>query len=346
MHEHPWIHRHFSPRDEGRGRALGRNLLSLLLTGLVVEAALAPIGLYHFHKSGLYGAFANIVAIPLTTFVVMPAEALALLFDLAGLGAPAWWVAGQALGGLLWLARTVAALPGAVAALPSMPLAAFLLMVVGGLWILLWRTSARWLGWVPFAIGAAWSLATPAPDLLVTSDGRHLAVMGDDGRLRLLRPRAGDYVRDVLATGTGTSDEALDLDGMAGARCSDDACTAELARGGRRWRLLAVRSRYRLDWRALTAACAWADIVVAERRLPGGCAPHWLKLDAVALRRSGGVAVVLGRGAVRMVRGDDRHPWVLGSPSTPFVLRGLRKSTPAHPEEALSEVEMPSRRTR
>jgi predicted membrane metal-binding protein len=64
---------------------------------LFSELALTPIGLYHFHKAGLYGTFANIVTIPLTTFVIMPAEALALLLDLVHLGAPFWWIAGKAL---------------------------------------------------------------------------------------------------------------------------------------------------------------------------------------------------------------------------------------------------------
>ena len=58
---------------------VARGILALILTGLAVEIALTPIALYHFHKSGLYGALANIVAIPLTTFVIMPLEALALL---------------------------------------------------------------------------------------------------------------------------------------------------------------------------------------------------------------------------------------------------------------------------
>ena len=47
-----------------------------------------PIALFHFHRAGLYGAFANVVAIPLTTFVIMPLEALALLFDVVGWARP------------------------------------------------------------------------------------------------------------------------------------------------------------------------------------------------------------------------------------------------------------------
>ncbi|MBA4355077.1 MAG: metal-binding protein, partial [Novosphingobium sp.] len=44
-----------------------RSAILLLATGLVIEAALMPIGLFHFHRAGVYGALANVIAIPLTT---------------------------------------------------------------------------------------------------------------------------------------------------------------------------------------------------------------------------------------------------------------------------------------
>jgi len=315
LHEHPRVAGWFGQRDEGRGAKLLRELGSLLLTGVVVEAALMPIAVYHFHKAGVYGAAANIVAIPLTTFVVMPLEALALVLDVAGLGSPIWWLTDLALRALLWIAHTVAATPGSSIALPSMPGGAFGLMIVGGLWIALWRTRWRRLGVIPLVAGAAWSLATPAPDLLVTGDGRHLAVRVGGG-MALLRDRAGDYTRNMLAENGGVSGEPLLLSEQADARCTADMCAAEIADSraagsGRRWRVLASRSAYPLDREALAAACRSADIVVSERRLPPGCRPRWLKLDAPVLRRTGGVAITPSAGWVRTVRQPgDRHPWI------------------------------------
>jgi competence protein ComEC len=52
--------------------------------GTVIELALMPIGLFHFHRAGIYGAAANVIAIPLTTFVTMPLIALALVLDVVG----------------------------------------------------------------------------------------------------------------------------------------------------------------------------------------------------------------------------------------------------------------------
>ena len=78
LHQSRWA-RELLAAARGRLAArLLRGLLGLLLTGLVVEFALIPFALYHFHKAGLYGVAANMIAIPLTTFVVMPLEALAL----------------------------------------------------------------------------------------------------------------------------------------------------------------------------------------------------------------------------------------------------------------------------
>ncbi len=326
LHEHPAVRRWFMKRDEGWGAKLLREGGSLLLTGLVIEIALMPIAVYHFHRAGIYGAVANIVAIPLTTFVVMPLEALALLFDAAGLGMPFWWLAGKALALLLWIARTTAAAPGSVTALPAMPAAAYALMAAGGLWLALWRTRWRRLGAVPLAVGAGWALATPAPDLLVTGDGRHVAIRTARGDLAVLRDRAGDYVRGMLAENAGTEDDPLLLSDQPDATCSRDACVIAREAGGRRWRILATRSGYLPPWRDMVEACRAADIVISDRRLPGACAPRWLRLDRPALARSGGVALTLASGRIATVRSPgDSHPWMTAAiPPTPPRFRSGR----------------------
>jgi competence protein ComEC len=311
LHESPHMRRWFEAREEGLARRIARGAGSLLLTGILVELALMPIGLFHFHKGGIYGAIANIAAIPLTTFVVMPLEALALFGDLIGVGALFWWLTGQAMALLLWIAHGVASAPGSVAALPVMPPGAFGCMVLGGLWLGLWRTRVRIAGLVSLLVGALWALATPGPDLLVTGDGRHVALRMADGSLALLRDRAGDFTRQVLGENGGVEADALAaLADRPDARCSPDLCVAEVVRGGRRWRVAATRSVYPVAWRELVAVCASSDIVVSERRLPGACKPRWLRLDRRVLDATGGVALGFAGGAVRTVHTAAHQPWL------------------------------------
>ena len=145
----------------------------------------------------MYGVGANLIAIPLTTFAIMPLEAGALLLDAFGLGAPLWWLTGKAIGLLLWVAHNVADARGAVVTQAGMPTWAFGLIVFGGLWLCLWSSRQRLLGLAPVFVGvvAAWS--TQAPDALVTGDGRHLAIISPDGRPMMLRERSGDFLLDA-----------------------------------------------------------------------------------------------------------------------------------------------------
>lgn len=313
LHENPHTKKLLSRRDEPWMAKIGRFALGLLLTGLVVEIALMPIALFHFNKAGLYGALANIVAIPLTSFIVIPLVALALFLDIFGLGAPVWWLVGQTLGLLLDIAHGVSSTPGAVALLPAMPMSAYALMIAGGLWLCLWKTRWRFWGLVPILSGAIWALVTPAADILVTGDGRHMALRDSDGRLALLRPRAGDYVRDMFNETSGVEDEAGAIDDLPTAWCNADSCRATLWRGGRQWRVFATRSSYYLPYPDLVRECAAADIVISDRRMPEGCTPRWLLADRTMLRKTGGLAITLSPPVIRTVLqpGDDR-PWRRG----------------------------------
>lgn len=81
--------------------------------------------------------------------------------------------------------------------------------------------------------------------------------------------------------------------------------------------MLATRSATQIDWTTITRACAEADIVVSDRRLPRGCTPRWLKLDRSALERTGSVAIYLGNEpqADTVAARVGAHPWAAVAPS-------------------------------
>ncbi len=313
LHESRAMQAFLARREEPWPLRLGRGIAGLLITGLVVEVALAPIALFHFHKAGLYGALANVIAIPLTTFVIMPFEALALLCDSVGLGAPFWWVAEQALRLLIGLAHSVAGAPGAVAMLPSFPPWGFALAVFGGLWILLWQTRWRRAGVVPLVIGVVALTAQPRPDLLVTGDGRHIAAALPDGSYALLRDRAGDYIRDTMAEAAGVDLPLGALAELDHVECNRDFCRWGQGEGAARRIILASRGRDRIEGAEMAAACAAADVVISDRWLPRECAGRWMTIDRDSLAETGGLALYLGEKpeAVAALKAGDGHPWRL-----------------------------------
>lgn len=310
LHEARPVKAFLAPREESWPARVGRRALVLLLAGIVIELALMPIVLFHFHRAGFYGALANVVAIPLVTFVAMPLIALALLLDVVGAGAPVWWLAGRSLELLLAIARFTAAQPGAVKLMPQMSDVAFALFVAGGLWLALWHGRRRLLGIVPAAIATAMLLATPVPDVLISGDGRYVGVTGEGERLLVLREARSDFARDNLLELAGMAGAPVPLDRWPKARCSREFCAIALARGGRDWTLLLARNRSRVEERALAAACEQADIVVADRFLPRACRPRWLKADRRYLDETGGLALYLAdRRIAAVADGSGAHPW-------------------------------------
>jgi competence protein ComEC len=303
-----------APREERWIGRVGRHMAMLLLTGVVIEIALMPIVLFHFHRAGIYGAFANVIAIPLVELVSMPLIALALALDVFGFGAPVWWLAGKSLELLLWIAHLAAAQPGAVRLMPQMGLGTFALFVGGGLWLGLWRGKARLWGLASAMLGTGLMLSTPAPDLLIAGDGHNVGIAAPDGRLLLLRESRSDFTRDNFKELAGIKAEPVPLAEWPGAQCNPDFCAITLHRKGRDWRILMSRSRYMVDARDLAAACARADIVVSERWLPRSCTPRLLKADGRLLSRTGGLSIVLGKPLHidTVASGQGEHGWWRG----------------------------------
>src|SRR5690606_30786702 len=141
--------------------------------GLVIELALMPIVLFHFHRAGLYGALANVVAIPLVTFVSMPLIALALLLDLVGGGALAWWLAGKSLELLIDIAYLTTGKADADKLTPRLCGDTLTMFLKCSLWLDLWKGRMRWLrfGYIMHVTGLM--MTSPVPDLQLSGDGRH-----------------------------------------------------------------------------------------------------------------------------------------------------------------------------
>lgn len=311
IHELPIVRRITERREEPGINRIGRAIFSLIITGIAIELVLAPIAVFHFHKAGLYGAMANVVAIPLTTFWIMPLEAIALFFDLFGLGAPFWWLAGQGIFAILALAHSVSGLPGAVTMMPAMPDWAFGAVISGALLFGLLKSRVRYAGLVIFTVGLAAMVTAPRPDVLVTGDGKHLAVVAADGDIAFLRARAGEFVTDMLFEKAGSTAQATPIEHWPGANCTPDICILAIDTDARQWRILATRTPYQVPTMEMAAACSRVDIVISDRWLPRSCQPKWIKADRNMLEQTGGLAFYLADNTVISVHQNSAHfPWV------------------------------------
>jgi len=295
--------------EAGAVRRVAQYVGDIAATSLIAAAATAPYVIFHFNRTADYGVAANMLAVPLTGFWIMPWAVVALLLMPFGLEAAALAPMGWGIEGVIAIARAVAAWPGAVQLVPAMPVAGLAFVTLGGLWLCLWQRPWRLLGLAGIVAGFATIALTRPPDVLVSEDGRLLAVGDPAGALLLSSRRVARFDAEIWLRQVGQAEpQTWPREGYgAGGRlaCDSLGCiyrvdghVVALARGPA----------------ALAEDCRIADIVVSTEPVRRACPSASLVIDRFDLWRDGGHALWIDTDGVRVrsvrqTRGA--RPWVI-----------------------------------
>lgn len=289
--------------ESGWLRRVGLYLLASVLTSVAATAATTPFSLYHFQQLTSYGVLANALAVPLTSFWVMPFALLA--YALMPFGAEGFALDAMGLGidAILWIAGSVASLPGAMILIPAMTGSSLVLMVLGGLWLCLWRQGWRWYGLPAIGLGVALIPFAPRPDLLLTADGELVAVREADGGLTVSSGRRNKFEAEQWQQRDGSKEVPPVWRAGEGVwlTCEFALCRYVPPSG----RVLIVR-----DAAGLRAGCSEAAQLVINLVAGQACdAP--LVIDRDALAERGAHAVYLGDDVRMETVRTTRHgrPW-------------------------------------
>jgi competence protein ComEC len=258
----------------------------IIASTLVASAAVAPFAAYNFHQSQQYAVLANMIAIPICNVVVMPAALGAMLLMPLGLE----WIALKPMGwgieGMAWCANTVGALPGAVGHLPEIPGLAFVLMLAGGLWLMLWRTRLRLVGLALILLGLAATPWMPRPDVLVAQKGTLVAVRDASGKLSSLPAHGSKYDLERWLEYDGDGRTARDAQAGGAFNCDAVGCIARV-----KGATVAVARHPS----AVTDDCLNADILILDDPKPPDCAVPGTVIDVFDRWRNGAYALYVYR---------------------------------------------------
>mgnify|MGYP002622719325 CR=1 FL=1 len=302
-------------------RRLVLGLFGLVATSVLAGAATTPFGLHHFGRLQLYGVAANALAVPLTSLLVMPAGMAAVALMPLGLEWLALVPMGWGVEAILAVARWVAGWPGAALQVPPIPAWGLGMTAFGMLWLCLWRSGWRLFGLPLIAAGLASGAWERPPDLLVSGDGRLIALHAGEELFLQRLSGASNLTRDTWLRLYGLAEApALPLEGRlaeGAILCRPGACTLRPVPEG--------PSVVLLRGDPPQAACATAALVVSAEPVRGRCAAQ--VVDRFAVWRNGPHAAWLDRSGLRVL--SDRaargaRPWVSPVP----LPRGLPSAEP------------------
>ena len=253
-------------------------LAGTIISTIVAGVAVDPLAAFHFHRLALYGTAANLVAVPIFTFIVMPLAILSLVTMPFGLEWLPLRLMSAAIDAVLLVARTVAGWKGAAIHVPSFSGVAAAAMMIGLLWLAIWQGRWRFFGLLLIAGGLAGAASAERLDLVVAREGRVVAVRGPDGSLTALPLRGQSMDLDQILTSDGDQRDAKLVASGSGFRCDDLGCTVHVGK-------LLVALPQSLG--ALDDDCRLADILISRVAFERACAKPRLIIPLADLRRKG-----------------------------------------------------------
>jgi len=314
---------------------IGLYVFGVVVSTLIAGFATAVYGIFHFNRFAVWSVAANMIAVPLTGFWVMPWALVMFLLLPFGLEALALVPMGWGVEGVNLVAVWVASWPNSAVTLPILPLWAMVVFTLGGCWLCLWRRRWRWWGAVPMAAALASMAFARPPDLLVDGRGDGMAVRTSEGAL-LLNGKGGRILKDTWNRRAGPEAperwprKSSSRDGRL--RCDETGCL---------WRVDGRVVALVKDEDNPEKACAGADIVLSSVPLRGTCRGARVLVDRFDLWRRGPHALWLGPDGVRMEsvagwQGD--RPWAW-HPHPRKKARPSPAAPPREPEERKDEEE-------
>lgn len=281
--------------------------LGILITSILAGTVTGLFSLYHFQTFSVYGILSNMLAVPLTGLIIMPAAIVALILMPLGMEAPALAVMEWGTMWMLSIAHWTAGLDGAVLRVRQWPVQTFFLISCGVIFILVWR------GWRGKAAALcllisgviAGALYTP-PDILLSGSGKLQAVRASDGMMYVSTARREKF----------TAENWMRMNGMDGekprtfrhpdspVRCDSDGCRYEKG---------AARISFVTSPRGMREDCGWADLMIADIPMKKWrCDEGTILLDLFDIRDHGGYAAQVSDHAIRIrpVKDETAHrPW-------------------------------------
>ncbi len=280
-------------------------LVGILMTSVIAGTVTGLFSLYHFQSFAVYGVLSNMMAVPLTGIVIMPAAIVALFLMPFGLEGVPLQVMEWGTVWMLGIAHWTGSIDGAVVHVRQWPGATFAFLVAGILIFLLWegwRGKGVAIGLI--VAGLVVATVTRPPDILISETGKLMAVRGGDGQLYLSSGRKEKFV----------AENWMRLDGRAGEKpltfrsanspmlCDDDGCRGEIE-----WKKLAIVRTPK----AMREDCAWADIFISEGPVAkAACETQGPVLGLYDYLEGGAMAVYLEDMRIVRTRKDGEvRPW-------------------------------------
>lgn len=301
-----WIAVH---RQASIVRKFALYLTGVILTTVIASVATGLFSLFHFQNFALYGVLANMVAVPLVSFIVMPFAVLSYILMPFGLDGFPLAVAEWGVAWILATAHWVAGLEGAVIHASVWQHSVFIAMVCSLWFMFVWKGQGKWIALPVFGLLTVLTFFHKQPDIQISARSELVSVRDASGDLWLSTGRTDRYTasnwlrlngqidRDKKTWKDGANNENFPL------TCDVLGCRGEINQ---------TKLAVNFSQQANQEDCSWADVLISQRPVDDRQCDARYIVDYFDVWRHGAHALWISNNHVLIKTVDDARgdrPW-------------------------------------
>jgi competence protein ComEC len=285
-------------------RKLSRIIIASLATSFVAGTLSSVPAAFHFGRLAPFSIVANLLALPIVGFMIMPMALLGTALIPLGLEYLPFKVMEVGLGLLMQISDGIAGWQWSRLALPHLPLVPAVALALAA--TILCLVSSRWrlLSLPVVLIAFWWGGHGSRADVLVEERVRNVAIRNTDGLLALAQPNRTRFAASKWLQGDGDTGKIGDFKKRSGWLCRDSVCLAVTGAGTVAYLLPEAEPR---------RPCPTADILISSYPLRNKCKGLKLTIDRFDVWRSGAFAIYAeepGLVTSNSVVSQGNRPWV------------------------------------
>lgn len=180
-------------------------LFNICFASIIAGLATTPFVIYHFGQSSNYGVLANLIAIPITTFWLMPLVVVTFFlipFNLENISLKAMK---PGIDLILKISHFVAELPNSVSNFAKLSNTNLLIITLGIILLCILKTKLRIIGILIILMAIINQLYSPKPNIFIDWNKSSIAVLNNDNQLIFLKNPLPKFKRELLMNYLGAN---------------------------------------------------------------------------------------------------------------------------------------------
>jgi competence protein ComEC len=271
--------------------------IGVSLTTIIAGFATGLFALFHFQNFAVYGVLANMVAVPLMAFIVMPMIVFSYVLMPLGLEGLIMPLIEWGVGWILATAHFVSKLDGAVWLIPAWPHWIFIMLVLCFWAMIVWKGRLKVFLIPMIFLLISFIFLYKQPDILVSSKTYLIAVRGNQGSLWLLTGQKERYTAENWLRINGQDERDKQIWPKEGSAdnfplsCDNFGCRGEIEN---------YKVSIAFTNKAWQEDCDWADILISQNPVEDKTCDAKHIIDFFDVWRNGAYAVWLTPEKVKM----------------------------------------------